>query len=206
MKKREIILEGSFRYKGKKIIPLIITNICFNIIPIIAMILGIITFIIYIFSLSSEYSIIFAEIFGFFEDLFELDVSWIFSDGRNITNIVFDYPLVLSTRLIISALVLFVGKYLIRAQCPFCGHFFTLRRISEDNYQGSSESRVSNTYYDVNDGFITDMSGNIYYTQMTTRNKEYGTEKTDYYTYNTKCTHCGCVVRKHKSETATHWD
>lgn len=206
MKKREIILDGNFRYKGKKIASLIATNICFNTMPIIGIVLGIITFIIYLFSLSSEFNIIFAGIFGFFEDLFELDANWIFSDGRSITNIVFDYPLVLSTRLIISSLVLFIGKYLIRAQCPFCGNFFTLHRISEDNYQGSSESRVSNTYYDINDGLMTDMSGNMYYAQMTTKNKEYGTERTDYYTYNAQCKHCGCVVRTHKSETTTHWD
>lgn len=80
-------------------------------------------------------------------------------------------------------------------RCPFCGHFFTLKRISEDKlvYQHDKYvTRNENTYHS---GIGLDSYGDTtYYVGKSTRKVE-GTETTKEYTFNSRCSCCQAVVK-----------
>lgn len=109
-------------------------------------------------------------------------------------------------RLVAAAFVLFMGSSVEKLQCPYCSHFFTLKRMTENEYERSTERRVSNTYDNYDDAMSMDLRGNVYYTQIHTKNRQYGTEVTDHYTYKVKCSCCGCVAKTSTKKTHVNWD
>lgn len=86
-------------------------------------------------------------------------------------------------------------------RCPYCKHFRTMQKISDENFIGSSERAVSRNTYDNHSGLAFDLSGNSAYYAGTTSRKEYGTETTNDYTYNMRCSCCGCVNKVKISRT-----
>ena len=86
-------------------------------------------------------------------------------------------------------------------RCPYCKHFGTMHKISEDSFIGSSERNVSRTAYDHHSGFAFDSDGNsAYYSGISSR-REHGKEVTEEYTYNMRCSCCGCVNKVKKART-----
>lgn len=90
-------------------------------------------------------------------------------------------------------------------RCEFCNHFFSLRRISDDNYIGSSEKSISRKTYDSRDGIAFDSNGNSTMFSSIVSDREYGTEETKNYTYNIRCRHCGAVCKVERSKTTQHY-
>lgn len=80
-------------------------------------------------------------------------------------------------------------------RCPFCGHFFTLKRIGGDKlvYQHDRHvTRRENTYHS---GVAFDNYGDsAFYVGKSTR-KVNGTDTTKELTFNSRCTCCHAVVK-----------
>lgn len=80
-----------------------------------------------------------------------------------------------------------------KTRCPYCKHFFSMRRIGEETRVGISEREISRTVDDYGTGTAVDWNGNISFFNTKTSYKEYGKEITEDYTYNMRCSCCGCV-------------
>lgn len=86
-------------------------------------------------------------------------------------------------------------------RCPYCGHFFELKRISDESFIGSTERTISRTAYDNHSGVVFNMSGDSAFYAGTSSRKEYGKQTTENYTCNKRCSCCGCVNKVKISRT-----
>lgn len=90
-------------------------------------------------------------------------------------------------------------------KCEYCGHFLTLRRISNDQFVDSTEKTVSQKVYDHDSGFVMGSRGDsAYYTSLSSH-REYGKEVTKRYAYNVRCTCCGAVCKVERTKTSQHY-
>ena len=148
--------------------------------------------VIHIFRLNYN---VFVALFELVSDIFNTRTGWFFANGATFASVYKDNALEYTFRMALSAWILFMGGSIVNLQCPYCSHFFTLKRMTENEYERSTERRVSNTYDNYDDAMSMDLRGNVYYTQIHTKNRQYGTEVTDHYTYKVKCSCCGCVAK-----------
>ena len=199
----KIILQGTPKRKVKFNVAETVMFLMFVVLPIILLIGAVIMFVIHLFRLNYN---IFVAIFELISDAFGVRTGWFFADGATFASVYKDNALEYTFRMALSAFILFMGGSVINAQCPYCSHFFTLKRISEDEYEGTTERKVSNTYYEYGDAVSMDLRGNLYYTQLHKKNRQYGTEVTDHYTYKVKCSCCGCVAKTYASKSHVNWD
>ena len=80
-------------------------------------------------------------------------------------------------------------------RCPFCGHFFTLKRISGDKLVYQHDRNVTRNEDSYHSGVGFDLYGDAtYYVGKSTR-KVQGTESTKELTFNSRCTCCQAVVK-----------
>lgn len=78
-------------------------------------------------------------------------------------------------------------------RCPYCRHFFTMRKITANTVVSSSSRSVSRTAYDTHSGVAYDTAGNSAWVVGTSSRQEHGQEVTETFTYNSRCVCCGCV-------------
>lgn len=191
---KEIIMQGSPKFQKKYDLSLKVTFIMFFVVPIILVVGSIILFIIYLIKNWGFPTII----YKFFSDLININIGWLFKEGS--INIL-DYVI----RFLVTAFVLFPAGIIQEGACPYCGHYFTMKRISNDKFMKTTEREVENTYDEYDHATTMDWDGNIYYTGITTRNTQYGTEETNHYTHNAQCSCCGCVIKRETREVKTYW-
>lgn len=86
-------------------------------------------------------------------------------------------------------------------KCPYCGHFFEMKKISDESFIGSTDRTISRTAYDNHSGIIFNMSGDSAFYAGTSARKEYGKQTTEDYTCNKRCGCCGCVSKVKISRT-----
>lgn len=101
-----------------------------------------------------------------------------------------------------AVLALLWGK---KGRCPYCKHFGTIKRISDYKTIGSTERNISRRTYDYHSGVIYDLSGNVAYYAGNTSRRENGTATTKTYTYNRRCSFCGCVDKVKESVTSKQY-
>lgn len=107
----------------------------------------------------------------------------------------------------IATLMMFPGAvlYLIRKlwsekhRCPYCGHFFTMERISADKLVDVSQSVITRDVDEYGSGTAFDLDGNVAFINTKTTHREHGVSTTETYTYNMRCSCCGCVNKVKKS-------
>lgn len=199
----EIILQGRPKQKAKFNIAEKVMFVMFIIAPILLLVGASIMLVIHLFRLNDN---IFTALFELIVDIFNTRTGWFFADNATFLSVYEDNAIEYTFRMALSAIVLFSGCFISNVQCPYCGHFFTLKRISDDRYEGTTEREVSNTYHDYSDAITISSSGNTYYTGITTKHRQYGTEQTDHYTHNVRCLCCGCVAKESTSKSHTNWD
>lgn len=107
---------------------------------------------------------------------------------KGLINIVIIFSVPMASLLIIT---FFLWNEKIR--CPYCKHFFSMKRIGEETRVGISEREISRTVDDYGTGTAVDWNGNIAFFNTKTSYKEYGKEVTEDYTFNMRCSCCGCV-------------
>ena len=199
----EIVLQGTPKRKAKFNIAEKVIFVMFALLPILLLLGAVIMFIIHAFRLNENIIVAFFEVIG---DIFKTRVGWFFADNATFASVYENNALEYTFRMALSAIVLFLGYFIIERQCPYCGHFFTQTRISGNKYEGSTEREVSNTYYDYSDAVTIGSKGSTYYTGIRTQHRQYGTEETEHYTYNVRCSYCGCVAKKSTSKSHTRWN
>lgn len=86
-------------------------------------------------------------------------------------------------------------------RCPYCGHFFEMRKISDESFIGSTDRTISRTAYDSHSGVVFNLSGDSAFYAGTSARKEYGRQTTENYTCNKRCECCGCVNKVKISRT-----
>lgn len=103
--------------------------------------------------------------------------------------------------------LVFTGNFLWdeKHRCEYCHHFFTLKRISDNKYLGSTEKSISRTTYDSHDGFVIDSTGSSALYTSISSGREYGTEVTKEYSYNIRCRCCGAVCKVKQERTTQHY-
>lgn len=80
-------------------------------------------------------------------------------------------------------------------RCPFCGHFFTLKRISDDKLVYQHDRNITHREDEYHSGVAFNVYGDsAYYVGRTTR-KVQGTETSRDFTFNSRCTCCQAVVK-----------
>lgn len=80
-------------------------------------------------------------------------------------------------------------------RCPYCHHFLVLERISDDKLVGSTSRNISRRVSDYGTGMAYDIEGNTAFFTTKTSHTQNGTETTKRYTYNLRCSCCGCVSK-----------
>ena len=127
---------------------------------------------------------------------------------RGIVSIVTQSPLRMAEHLLAFFLLGSVlgDSVLKKLKCPWCLHFFTMKRISEDIFVESKYRSVSRGTADYSDGIGVDSRGGIYYLGMTSYGTQNGTEETRKYMYNLRCNCCGCIARGRREKSNTQWD
>lgn len=98
--------------------------------------------------------------------------------------------------MLVPFLMLLCTAFLIwddKTRCPYCRHFFSMRRIGEEKLVDISEREISRTVDDYRTGTAVDWNGNIAFFDTKTSYKEYGKEVTEDYAFNVRCSCCGCV-------------
>lgn len=193
-----IILNGNPVRKSKHNVPEKVILSAFCIVPFALLIGAIIMFIIYLFTKDGGF-------FRIFADIFHTRVGYFFDDGATFASVFRDNPMEYSFRMGAMAFVLFLGTVLDKLPCEYCGHFFTQKRISEYDLVKSTERDVSQSVTNCDTAYTFAPSGRTYVTNVFTRNTQHGTETTDHYLFNTRCSCCGCVMRKQTSKTYTNW-
>lgn len=197
-----IVLQGSPRYKKRYNISKKMMFLWFIIIPSILLITAIVMLIIHLTRLDDN---IIVAVIQVIRDILKTRTGWFFDKGATFSSVYKSNALEYTLRLIPTVMILFFGNFIAEWQCPYCGHFFTMKRISGDRYERTTERSVSNTYYDYSSGMVIDSKGDTYFGGVTTKNKQYGTEVTDYYTHNARCSCCGCVSERSTSKSKTYW-
>lgn len=201
----DIILQGAPRYKSKHNLLHKVLVAVFFILPIVLLIAAAIMLVL---EMDKSFNIFLSLLrpIGSTFDLIDHRLGWFFKGNATFATVFHAYPLEYTYRFILMAGVLLLGNLIIGQQCPYCGHFFTLGRISEDRYTGTTSRRVSNTYNDTSDAWSIDSDGDMRFTTFFTKRRQNGTEETDHYAYNVQCSCCGCVAKKTKAKTHTNWD
>lgn len=199
----KIILQGIPKRKVKFDLAEKVMFLMFVILPTILLAGAAIMLVIHIFRLNYN---VFVALFELVSDIFNTRTGWFFANGATFASVYKDNALEYTFRMALSAWILFMGGSIVNLQCPYCSHFFTLKRMTENEYERSTERRVSNTYDNYDDAMSMDLRGNVYYTQIHTKNRQYGTEVTDHYTYKVKCSCCGCVAKTSTKKTYVNWD
>lgn len=199
----KIILQGIPKRKVKFDLAEKVMVLMFVILPTILLAGAAIMLVIHIFRLNYN---VFVALFELVSDIFNTRTGWFFANGATFASVYKDNALEYTFRMALSAWILFMGGSIVNLQCPYCSHFFTLKRMTENEYERSTERRVSNTYDNYDDAMSMDLRGNVYYTQIHTKNRQYGTEVTDHYTYKVKCSCCGCVAKTSTKKTHVNWD
>lgn len=103
---------------------------------------------------------------------------------------------VLGTIMLVPFLALLFTKFLwenTTDRCPYCKHFFSMKRIGNEKLVDISECKISRTVDDYGSGTAWDWNGNITFFNTKNSYKEYGKEVTEYYAFNMRCNCCGCV-------------
>lgn len=199
----EIILAGDVRFKRRWTFCGMLTFFLFQILPIALLVGTFATIIIYIARNSGGGLWV---LFQLIIDLLQTRTGWFFANGETFRSVYQSNILDYTIRMLPAALILFLGNGIREQQCPYCGHYLTMKRISGDRFQHSKKRQVSSSYYDYGDGLFMDNKGQIYYGGVTTKQKQYGVETRNYYHYNVQCSCCGCVARKQTSHTSTDWN
>lgn len=104
--------------------------------------------------------------------------------------------IVLGTIMLVPFLVLLCTAFLIwdkNTRCPYCKHFFSMKRIGDEKLVDISEREISRTVDDYGTGTAFDWNGNITFFNTQNSYKEYGKEITEDYAFNMRCSCCGCV-------------
>ena len=98
-------------------------------------------------------------------------------------------------KLVFVTAALLMARYIWsnKVRCPYCKHFRTMKRISDNKTIGTSERGISRKNYDYQSGAIYDLRGNIALYSANVAYREHGVETTKTYTYNRRCSFCGCV-------------
>ena len=79
------------------------------------------------------------------------------------------------------------------SRCPYCKHFFSMKRIGKEHLIDISEREISRTVDDYGTGTAWDWNGNISFFNTKYSYKEHGKKVEEIYTYNMRCSCCGCV-------------
>lgn len=87
-----------------------------------------------------------------------------------------------------------------KVRCSYCGHFLTLKRISENQFVDSTEKTISQKVYDNHSGMVYNLSGDSAFYTGTSSHREYGKEIEKRYVYNLRCSCCGSVCKVEKRE------
>ncbi len=133
--------------------------------------------------------------------------AWIFSAIMAAVMIVMSFvqdsvrKLYIGLGFVMGAILLWLCSYIWdeKVRCSYCGHFLTLKRISENQFVDSSERNVSRKVYDSSSGVVYDSLGNsAYYTSLSSH-RENGKEITKRYAYNLRCSCCGSVCKVEKT-------
>lgn len=195
-------MTGKSLHKEKTNIAEKIFSFLFVIVPIILLISGVVAIIIHITR---------NGIIGSFFDIFSTRVGWFFEYGATFVSVYMGQPMELGFRLISMAMVLFLGSILFVAhlekiQCPCCHHFFSMHRISNDEYLGSTFRDVSEKTYDYQTARSVTSRGDVIVTDFITENRQYGVEETRQYQYDIQCSLCGCITNTSKERTYTTWE
>lgn len=173
----------------------------FYILPAIFACVGFIMIIIHIFR---------NGILNSFFDIFSARTGWFFAYGATFKTVFMDHPMELGFRLISMAIVLFIGSiffvaHLEKIQCPYCHHFFVMKRISSNEYLGSTFQNLSETTYDHHTATSVTFSGEVIVTNFTTKNERHGVEETEHYQYDIQCSLCGYVTNTDAQRIHTTW-
>ena len=139
-------------------------------------------------------------IFGVVAMLACFILSFAIDDGMD-----YIYSMFRWTGVMIIMLLVFFGIWDEKRRCEYCHHFFTLHRISDDVFIGSSESTISRKTYDTSNGVLYDFKGNSTMFSSTRTSREYGKEITNKYTYNVRCRCCGAVSKVEKTKTTKQY-
>lgn len=88
-----------------------------------------------------------------------------------------------------------------QCRCPYCGHFFEMKKISDESFISSTDRVISRTAYDNHSGIVFNLDGDSAFYAGTSARKEYGKQTTENYTCNKRCECCGCVNKVKISRT-----
>lgn len=88
-------------------------------------------------------------------------------------------------------------------RCTYCHHFAKLERISDDKLVDTSQRYVSRNVDDYEHGTAYDLDGNLTFYTNKSSHVEWDKEITKVYTYNIRCSCCGCVKKVERRETKT---
>lgn len=88
-------------------------------------------------------------------------------------------------------------------RCTYCHHFATMERISDDKLVDTSQRYVSRNVDDYDHGTAYDLNGNLTFYTNKSSHVEWDKETTKVYTYNIRCSCCGCVKKVEKRVTKT---
>lgn len=89
-----------------------------------------------------------------------------------------------------------------KRRCPYCKHFFTMRRISLNQTIDTRDREISREINDHHSGIAFDLKGNSSLIFGRSSHTEYGTETTRTFTYNMRCKCCGCVNKVKDTRTS----
>ena len=78
-------------------------------------------------------------------------------------------------------------------RCPYCGHFFAIKQISEEVLVDTYSSTFTRTEYNTHSGMAWNFNGDVAFYDGTTSRKVQGKDVTEVYVCNKRCGACGCV-------------
>lgn len=110
------------------------------------------------------------------------------------------YGLMFSTLIVLALNIWIWGDH---NRCPYCHHFVSMKRISDDKLVDSSYAYVSRNVDDYSHGTAYDLDGNLTFYTNKSSHVEWDKETTNVYTYNIRCGCCGCVTKVEKRVTKT---
>lgn len=199
-----IILQGAPGYRNKLDISGKLMWLLFMILPTLLLIGAIVMLFIHVGRIQGN---ILVKAVCLVVDVFKTRTGWLFKNGETYASVYKKHALEYAFRMIGASLVLFCGGILLfKVKCPYCKHYFTLSRISEDQYAGSTEREVSNTYDEYSSGYTMDLHGDVKYIGLRSRKRQYGTEITEHFLHNARCSCCGCVAKRSTTNTYTNWE
>ena len=125
----KIILQGIPKRKVKFDLAEKVMFLMFVILPTILLAGAAIMLVIHIFRLNYN---VFVALFELVSDIFNTRTGWFFANGATFASVYKDNALEYTFRMALSAWILFMGGSIVNLQCPYCSHFFTLKRMTEN--------------------------------------------------------------------------